>query len=176
MGRHMTLPVSGESPSQAEAHTFAYDVFVVHAAADEAFVQGYLLPELGLAPERILVPKKLRPGRPIIGEIERGVCSSRVTTVVLSSAYMTDHWAVFGEQLAAYASVAQDIHGKLLPLMLEDCELPTHIRALVKLDFRDPAREVWAAESRSPRSSSRSGATPVNSPPRCSSPSTARRW
>jgi len=88
MGRHMTLPVSGESPSQAEAHTFAYDVFVVHAAADEAFVQGYLLPELGLAPERILVPKKLRPGRPIIGEIERGVYSSRVTTVVLSSAYI----------------------------------------------------------------------------------------
>ncbi len=143
----MTPLVPGESSSRAEAHTFAYDVFVVHAAADESFVQGYLLPELGLAPERVLVPKKLRPGRLIIGEIERGVRSSRLTIVVLSSAYMADHWAVFGEQLAAYATVAREAHGKLIPLMLEDCELPTHIRALVKLDFRDPAREVWAAET-----------------------------
>jgi len=142
----MTLLVPGESSSRAEAHTFAYDVFVVHAAADESFVQGYLLPALGLAPERVLVPKKLCPGRLIIGEIERGVRSSRLTIVVLSFAYMADHWAIFGEQLAAYATVAREAHGQLLPLVLENCELPTHIRALVKLDFRDATREVWQAE------------------------------
>jgi hypothetical protein len=136
----------GEDPFRAGAITFAYDVFVVHAAADESFVQGYLLPELGLPPERVLVPRTLMVGRPLIEEIERGVRSSRVTLVVLSPAYMVDQWATFGEQLAAYASVARDAHGEMLPLLLEDCELPTHIRALVMLDFRDPARKVWTAE------------------------------
>ena len=29
---------------------FAYDIFVIHAAADEWFVEGYLLPELGPMP------------------------------------------------------------------------------------------------------------------------------
>jgi len=143
----MTLSVSGEDSSRARANTFSYDVFALHAAADEPFVQGYLLPELGFTPERVLVPNKLRPGRPLISEIERGVRSSRVTVVVLSPAYMADHWAVFGEQLAAYASLAQDVQGELLPLMLADCELPLHIQALVKLDYRDPTREVWAAET-----------------------------
>jgi hypothetical protein len=142
----VTLPAAGGRSSLAGLRTPDYDVFVVHAAADESFVQGYLIPKLALAPERVLVPDKLRLGRPIIGEIERGVRSSRVTIVMLSPAYMTDHWAVFGEQLAAYASVAKDVQGELLPLLLEDCELPTHIRALVKLDFRDSAREVWTAE------------------------------
>jgi len=126
---------------------FAYDAFIIHAAADETFVQGYLLCALRLASERVLVPKTLVLGRFIRSEIERGVRSSRVTIVVLSSAYITDHWAVFGEQIAAYASLAKDVHGVLLPLLREDCELPVHIRALVKLDFRDAARDAWQAEA-----------------------------
>jgi hypothetical protein len=136
-----------ERSPRAEVDTSTYDAFIVHAAADESFVQGYLLPELGLAPERVLVLGTLELGRFIISEIERGVRSSRVTIVVLSPAYMTDHWAVFGEQLAAHVSATRSVHGILLPLLLEDCELPAHIQALVKLDFRDPAPERWKAEA-----------------------------
>ena len=32
-------------------------------------------------------------------------------------------WRTFGEQRAAYASVAKDVHGVLLPLLLEECKL-----------------------------------------------------
>jgi WD40 repeat protein len=140
------LPVPGEVVATAESSSCAYDVFVVHAAADESFVQGYLIPKLALEPERVLVPGELRLGGTIIEEIERGVQSSRATIVVLSPAYMADHGSVFGEQLAAYASVAKDVHGVLLPLLLQDCDLPVHIRALVALDFRDPTRDAWDRE------------------------------
>jgi WD40 repeat protein len=134
---------SGSAPSR-----FAYDVFVAHAnaAADEAFVNGYLLAKLGLAPERVLRLQTLELGQSTTGEIERGVRSSRVTLVVLSAAYMADRWAAFGEQLAAYASVAEDVHGVLLPLLLEDCQLTMHVASLVKLDFRDPSPASWEAE------------------------------
>jgi WD40 repeat protein len=137
-----------EHVSGSAASRFAYDVFVVHAdaAADEAFVNGYLLPTLGLAPERVLRRQSLELGQFIAEEIERGVRSSRVTIVVLSAAYMDDAWAAFGEQLAAYASVAKDVHGVLLPLLREDCKLTMHVQALAKLDFRDPSRALWDAE------------------------------
>lgn len=128
------------------AAPFAYDVFVVHAAADESFVHGYLLAELALDPKRVFALKALHLGESIADEIARGVRSSRVTLVVLSSAYMADHWARFAEHLATHASIDRDTHGVLLPLLLEDCEMPAHIRALVKLDFRSPTREVWRAE------------------------------
>src|SRR5215510_814705 len=142
----MMRQVRGESASRAAAVSFAYDVFVVHADADESFVQGYLLAKLGLAPERVFVLKAMQLGKFITDEIERGVRSSRVAIVVLSSAYMADDWALFAEHLVTYASVDKHTHGVLLPLLLEDCEIPTHIQALVKLDFRDPTREVWTAE------------------------------
>jgi WD40 repeat protein len=131
---------------QLPAGAFAYDVFVVHAAADDAFVNGYLLPALRLPIERVLVPRTLELGKFIISEIERGVRSSRVTLVVLSPACRADDWAVFGEQIAAYASVAHDLHGVLLPLLLADCDLPAYIRALITLDFQNPAREGWETE------------------------------
>jgi hypothetical protein len=121
----------------------AYDVFVVHATADDSFVQGYLLAKLGLPPGRILRLQALELGEVVTEEIERGVRSSRVTIVVLSSAYMADRWAAFGQQLAAYAAVAKETHGVLFPLLLEDCKLPAHVESLVKLDFRDSTREAW---------------------------------
>lgn len=135
-----------ENASSAVATLFTYDVFVIHAAEDASFVHGYLLPALGLPPERVLVPQTLELGTFIVAEIERGVRSSRVTIVVLSPACLADDWAVFGEQIAVYASVAKDIHGVLLPLLLADCDLPAHIRALVMLDFRNPARDGWESE------------------------------
>lgn len=57
----MTVDLPGELVSRSATSRFAYDVFVLHAAAaaDEAFVNGYLLAELGLAPERVLRPPDL---------------------------------------------------------------------------------------------------------------------
>ena len=142
----MTLATLTGKPSQAPTSPFCYDVFVVHAAADAAFVQGYLIPALDLPPERVLVPTTFELGRSIVTEIERGVRSSRVTLVVLSPACLADDWAVFGEQIATYASIAQHDHGVLLPVLLADCAIPAHIGALVKLDFRSTMHREWETE------------------------------
>jgi WD40 repeat protein len=144
----MTLSISEPHAMQASASSLAHEVFVVHtdAPGDLAFVDGYLLANLGLAPERVFRLQDLELGQPIPEEIERGVRSSRVTIVVLSAAYMDDRWVAFGQQLAAYASLADDAHGVLLPLLLEDCELTMHVASLVKLDFRNSAREAWDRE------------------------------
>jgi len=92
----MTLKAPDNHASASAASHFAYDAFVVHAdaAADKAFVNGYLLANLGLAQERVLRLQTLELGRFIPEAIERGVRSSRVTIVVLSAAYIVES-AVF---------------------------------------------------------------------------------
>ena len=123
--------------TSVEPGTFEYDLFVVHADADAPFVRGHLLPAVGLAPGRVLLSSEPALGELKVTEIERGVRSSRLTVVVLTPAYMADCWAVFGEQLISHASVAK---GRLIPLLLADCDVPLRLDALVTLDFRDSDR------------------------------------
>lgn len=132
------------TPSEMSA--FVYDVFLLHAEGDEAFVNGYLLAGLALPPARVLTPAQLSAGRPTLSELERGVRTSRVTIVVLSPAFLVAQWAVVGEHLAAYAAITDGERGQLLPLWLDDCELPAHLQMLEKLDFRDRDRAVWDDE------------------------------
>jgi hypothetical protein len=142
----MMLHAADDHVPHAASNRFIYDVFVIHAAADDAFVSGYLLAKLGLAPERVLQLQTLELGQFVSEEVERGVRSSRATIVVLSSAHIGDPWVGFGQQLAAYASVARGAHGVLLPLLLEDCMHAMHVASLVTLDFRNRAPAVWEAE------------------------------
>lgn len=119
------------SPEPAE---HAFDLFVVHAAADADFVRGYLLPALNLPSPRVLLVDDLTPGALVVSEIARGVSRSRFTIAVLSPAYLKDRWAMFGEQLASYMSV-EDVH--VIPLRLTDCQIPLQLESRVALDFTD---------------------------------------
>jgi len=140
-----------QSAARVDARqVFAYDAFIVHASGDRSFVEGYLIPELGIPRARILVLDSLELGRYVIDEIARGVTTSRVTVVVLSSASSADRWVHYSKQLAAYASIASQDgpRGVLLPLLLNNVEPPGPLDPLVKLDFRDPALEAWAAQTK----------------------------
>src|SRR5215471_1938134 len=53
---------SFEQVTHEGANHFDYDAFVIHAAADEAFVTKYLLPQLALPPERVLVRRAFQLG------------------------------------------------------------------------------------------------------------------
>src|SRR5687768_6628508 len=81
---------SGTGIASTEAVTFQYDLFVVHADADEEFVREHLLPAVGLAPERVMLSSALALGAFTLNELERGVQSSQCTVVVLSPALATD--------------------------------------------------------------------------------------
>ena len=111
-------------------------VLVLYAPADEAFVRGYFLPALGPA-------SGARGDQPIdacdlstieIGGLERALESSSVTIAVISPAFLANPWSRLSESLASGAAVEHDL--ELIPLVLESCELPLHIREKVSLDFR----------------------------------------
>jgi formylglycine-generating enzyme required for sulfatase activity len=118
-------------------------LFISHADADAWWVKGFLLPAIGLPADRSITPEQFRPGAVVLDEFERAVRQSRLTVIVLSPAYLADQWAIFGEQLASHAAVAES-RDRLVPLLLEPCRVPLHVDFRVRLDCTDPAR--WEAE------------------------------
>jgi hypothetical protein len=84
-----TMTTLGEA-APAGLRPYAFDLFVIHAAADAGFVRGYLFPALNLSESRVLLMDDLQLGALVVTEIERGVTRSRLTVVVLSYSCVHD--------------------------------------------------------------------------------------
>ncbi|HEY0991146.1 MAG TPA: AAA family ATPase [Kofleriaceae bacterium] len=122
-----------------------FDLFVLHAAADVAFVRGYLLPAIAVdeADPRIMLPSKYELGSPTLSEVERAVRRSAATLLVVSRAARGDRWAELGGVLAGTLG-ATGAH-RLIPLLLDDAPVDLAIGALESLRFAD--RALWDAEA-----------------------------
>jgi len=125
---------------QANYH---HDLFISYAEADSAWVQGYLIPALGLPEQHVITRQAFRPGAPLVAEIERAVTSSWYTILVLSPAYLADEWSSLSEHLASHFTIVQQ-QKLLIPLILKTCELPLRIDFRVRLDCTDQAN--WNSE------------------------------
>ena len=110
---------------------------MVHAEADDAWVHGFLLPELGPPEGAVVTPADFTPGASRVDELERAVKGARVVLLVLTPAFLDDTWSELAELLASHARVmARD--GRLVPLVLEPCELPLRLDFLVSIDWTRP--------------------------------------
>jgi WD40 repeat protein len=118
-----------------------FDLFVLHAEPDEAFVRGHLLPQLGLdaASSRVMLPSKYDLGWPTLAEIDRAVSSSRFTLLVVSGAAQGDGWLQVGGLLAGSLSVSGN--HRLIPVHLDDTRVDLRIGMLEGLEFAD--RTKW---------------------------------
>ena len=128
MASMSTVPQAGGLPSVP-----SYDLFIVHADADRAWVDGYLRHALGLDPARVVTRRDIRLGESVPAEFDRLVTSSRFTLLVLSPAFLADRWAEFGEGLVTFSSVDEG-RNRLIGLKRHDCPLPLHLRFKESLD------------------------------------------
>lgn len=117
------------------------DLFILHANAtpDLDFVRSYLLPALGLPPDRVVLSSSLPPGRPVLHAVERALLTSRVTVLVVSPAFLRETWSTCAEALASFHAMRG---GLLVPLLISDCLLPMRLELWVQLDFRSAARRA----------------------------------
>ncbi len=125
--------------------TYAYDLFIVHAAADRSWVEGYLKVEIGLEPGCVITPREFDPTATVPAEFERAVTSSRFTLLVLSPAFFSDDWARFSEELGSFATVKVG-QVRLLAVDRQACGLPLRLELRVRLNFTDPDRPGWDEE------------------------------
>ncbi|MFQ5813601.1 MAG: TIR domain-containing protein, partial [Anaerolineae bacterium] len=115
-----------------------YDLFVSYAEADRAWVEGYLLDALTTAGVRCHSEAAFTLGAPRILEFERAIQQSRRTLLVLSPAYLAEHFDQFADVLAQSYGL-ETASWPVIPLILQPSELPPRLAMLTALDAADPA-------------------------------------
>src|SRR5437870_1630264 len=79
--------------------TLTFDVFVSYAAADRAWVEGFLPDALDTAGVRLHTEDAFALGVPRLVEFERAIQQSTRTLLVLSPAYLADSFGQFVDVL-----------------------------------------------------------------------------
>lgn len=114
---------------------YPFDIFISHAPADQEWVDEWLLPRLEAAGLRVAVGyRDFVVGTPMVENIEWAVRSSHRTVVVLTPAWLEDEWNAFEALLVRTMDPAAR-QRKLLPVLLQPCELPELIDSLAKVDL-----------------------------------------
>ena len=133
----------------------AHELFILHAEADRAWVEGYLRPELGLPDGCIVTRDEMALAAPQIAEIERLILASRFVLLVVSPGSDGDRLAGFAEQLAGFLA-AQSGTGRVLilqrarfrdlaaPETADAPELPPRLAMLGRIDCAGEDVKGWA--------------------------------
>ncbi len=127
-------------------NSFVYDVFISYSHQNDKWVQEWLLPRLKAVGLKVCIDfRDFDPGAPSVAEMERAVLKSRKTCLVLTPAYLASEWSEFENVMAQTLDPAAH-QRRLLPLLLEPCELPLRIGMLTYLDFTQPERAEFQLE------------------------------
>jgi len=119
-----------------------YDVYVSRNRADEGWVSKWLLSSLEEACLRV-APKRISLTLPPIKNIELGIDRSHRTLVVLTPDWVANELNNF-EGLLATSEDPAARKGKLIPLLLKECDVPKEIAFREKANFTDEAH--WEKE------------------------------
>ena len=120
---------------------------VLYAAADEAFVRGFLVPALGTAagPDGQAVALDARdPLTMAAAELDQALHRYAVVVPVISAAFLADPWTRASELMATDATKGRP-ELVVIPLVLEQVALPTHIAYKMTLGFAD--RAAWDGQA-----------------------------
>lgn len=126
--------------------TFIYDVFISYSRRDEGWVRADLLPRLEGAGLTVCIDfRDFAIGAPTVTAIERAIRSSRRTLLILSPAYLASQWTEF-ETLLLQTLDPPNQQRRLIPLLLERCDLPLRIRMFTWVDFTESSMvpHAWA--------------------------------
>src|ERR1044071_2136676 len=131
-------------PAEGAVSKFTFDVFISYSHADAGWVKTWLLPRLEKAGLRVCIDyRDFKLGVPALDNMTDAAVRSRRTLFV-----MTPNWTVseFGQFEALVTQTIDPIgrKGRLIPLMLKDCDLPARLQIFTYADFRDLAN--WENE------------------------------
>ena len=139
-----------------------YDLFILHADADRAWVDRYLRYEVGVEPDRLITRHEFKLGAVITDEFERAVVQSRYTVGVLSPNYLKSNFTDLEGILAEHIGL-EESQQRFIGVMRESCKPRLGIRARFYLDMTDedefePALARLVAQIRQPPDAERTEA------------------
>jgi tetratricopeptide (TPR) repeat protein len=117
---------------------FKYDIFVSYSSVNKDWVRKTFIPILEKAGLKVCdYYRDFDVGAPIVMEMERAILESSKTIPVLSPAYLKSGWTEF-ESLMFQTLDAANRNRRVLPIILETCELPLRIKYMNCINFANP--------------------------------------
>jgi hypothetical protein len=129
-----------------EPTVYTHDIFISYSRANKDWVRKDLLPRLKEAKLSVFIDEEdIEFGANLMDSIGQAVEKSRHTLAVLTPFWLNGEWTTHERNLVLLA----DPSGKsrrLIPLLLEECELPKNIAHLNYVDFRDVTKRQAALD------------------------------
>lgn len=105
-------------------------VFLSHSSVDKPFVE-MLARDLEPHCAKVWFDKKdIKPGRFFLDEITKGIKASSFLIILLTKNSVESDWVKF-ELRKAFGRILNSGHGRLIPIMLEDCDLPDYMEDVI---------------------------------------------
>ncbi len=122
--------------AQFERSPRGAQIFISHSSADKRFVRGLAVDLAALGHQPWLDEWEILVGESIPERIGAGIDDADFLIVVLSDSAVKSRW-VENEWQAKYWTEANERRVTVLPLLLNDCQIPTLLRTKKYVDFRD---------------------------------------
>jgi len=117
-----------------------YDVFISYSHRNQQWVHNWLLPRLESAGLSVCIDTRdFEIGVPSIVNMERAAQHSRHTLLVLTPSWVKSEWTGF-ESLLIQTEDPIGLRRRIIPLMLEQCELPDRIGMFTYANFTVSSR------------------------------------
>lgn len=124
--------------------TFTYDVFISYSSLDRGWVKDWLLPRLERAGLRACIDfRNFDLGAATLANIENAVRDSRKTLLVMTPHWTQSEWTEFESTLVQTGDPAGRKR-RLIPILLEACDLPDRLDIITRADFTVQAQ--WDTE------------------------------
>jgi hypothetical protein len=136
------LGTGGSNMNQMDLREIGPNIFLSHSSEDKDFVEELAADLRDVNVEVWVAQGEIRAGDSLIEKIESGIARSDYLGVVLSKASIDSRWVQREVRSALYEEIAgRQI--KVLPLLIEDVQVPLFLRDKLYLDFRDPT-QYWS--------------------------------
>jgi len=119
---------------------FIYDLFLSHAGEDTAWCET-LAERMRNYGVRVWLDKwELQPGDYLLARLNDGLKKSRKMVAVWSASYFRDDkvWTLAENFAAQHRDILASDH-PLIPLLIENCNIPPLSQNILYIDFRNPA-------------------------------------
>ncbi|MBI1928303.1 toll/interleukin-1 receptor domain-containing protein [Candidatus Poribacteria bacterium] len=111
-------------------------IFLSHSSADKDFVER-LANDLVNNDYRVWFDKwEIKIGDNIVEQINSGISESDYLAFIISKSSVESRW-VINEWTAMFVGAVNQRSAKILPILIEDCEIPPILRSYRYADFRD---------------------------------------
>ena len=118
-------------------------VFVCYSHADSESVD-WLADELKASGVDVWIDKwKIKVGDSITERINEGIGASDFLIVVLSRSSVNSRWVKEELNAATIKKIEEEKHAFILPVLLEDCEIPTLLRDKKYANFADDQEQAF---------------------------------